>query len=110
MNIFTCTGKILNCPRFLNYKHKPYIYFFIALPNRKKGSLVYYICVKAKGKLASKIFDLYLKGDLVIVQGHVSIRLVKQYIRDRKLKEKKNLIIKIYRIDVLEHGTKYKIS
>lgn len=93
MNLFICCCKILMTPRLYRHNKKPLVKVYMSTLNNKKGLITYFIQAKSKGKLGLKIFDLYKKGDFVLIEGSVNIKYKK-----KKVKNKKIIIINIKQI------------
>lgn len=74
MNICILTAKIVKAPKLLFKKNYFYTQLILSIPNNKKGLNWYNIRGKARGQKAKDLFDLYMKGDFVIVEGTVKIK------------------------------------
>nr|YP_009315330.1 Hypothetical protein ycf41 [Yamadaella caenomyce]SCW23785.1 Hypothetical protein ycf41 [Yamadaella caenomyce] len=53
-------------------KHQNSISFFVKLPNRKQGKPYYYMKALATGQTGKDIYDLYRKGDYIIVEVYMT--------------------------------------
>lgn len=98
MNIVIFTGRILNQPRLLRYKKKVLTKLVVCVPNNKKGVSCYNIQANAKGKIGNEIFDIYRKGDFVIIEGSINIHSKKISINKKYMKIVKFITIRIKRI------------
>ena len=98
MNLFIFVARIVTVPRLYRYKQKAITKMLICLPNVKKCSTFYYITAQAKSKLAHYIFDIYKKGNFVIIQGSLNIKSYKYYDMNSKRKYNKKLIIKVHKV------------
>nr|YP_009295692.1 conserved hypothetical plastid protein [Mastocarpus papillatus]AOL58176.1 conserved hypothetical plastid protein [Mastocarpus papillatus] len=98
MNICTITGKILKQPRLLRYNKKALTKIFICMPNNKRGVSFYNIKAHATGKIGMEIFDVYRKGDFVIIEGFINIKIKKITMNNKYIKIIKSIHIKINRI------------
>nr|YP_009314511.1 Hypothetical protein ycf41 [Liagoropsis maxima]SCW22765.1 Hypothetical protein ycf41 [Liagoropsis maxima] len=58
--------------------------FFVRILNSKKGKELYYIQAFSRGKVAENIFNLYIKGDYLVIES---------YLFNNFLKSKYNIII-----------------
>ncbi|CCP38187.1 putative single-stranded DNA binding protein (plastid) [Chondrus crispus] len=98
MNIFISTGRIVKHPKLLRYKHKTLVRTMICVPNNKKKATFYLINVNSKGKIGNDIFDIYRKGDFVVIEGLVSIKFKKISMNNKYIKNIKYINIKINKI------------
>lgn len=98
MNLFISLCKIIRTPRLYRYNNKPLVKVYMSTLNNKKGLITYIIEGKATGKLGFELFDLYRKGDFVLVEGSVNIKYQKKKIYQKNLKNKKFIIINIKQI------------
>lgn len=105
MNLFICVARIVTVPRLYRYKQKAITKMLICLPNYKKCSAFYYITAQAKSRLAHYIFDIYKKGNFVIIQGSLSIKSHK-YSNNSKVNYNKKLMLKIHKIYAQAKNTK----
>lgn len=97
MNLFTCTARIITIPKLSFFKKKALIQMVICIHNNKKKSLWYYIYTTAKGKLANHIFNIYNRGDFIIIQGYIHTTY-KQLDVNNNFKKKKFINLKINKI------------
>lgn len=77
MNNYIFTGKVISKLVLNKVNKKQYIYTTLIVPNDKKGIQYYKVIVLAKGQLAENIFQMYQKGDYVIVEGKVHTKKYK---------------------------------
>uniref|UniRef100_UPI003001DACC putative single-stranded DNA-binding protein Ycf41 n=1 Tax=Anunuuluaehu liula TaxID=3049639 RepID=UPI003001DACC len=98
MNTVILTGRIINQPKLLRYKKKAFTQIVICVPNNKKGLSFYNIKAGAKGKIGSRIFDIYRKGDFIIIEGLITIKSKKISINNKYVKIVKSVNIKVNRI------------
>nr|QOS04630.1 putative single-stranded DNA binding protein [Sarcopeltis skottsbergii] len=98
MNIFICTGRIIKHPKLLRYKHKRLINTVICVPNNKKKATFYLINTSGRGKVGNEIYDIYRKGDFVMIEGLISIKSHKINMNNKYIKHIKYINIKINRI------------
>ena len=86
MNYHIFTGKIINQLSLSRINSSLYIHTTLILPNDKKGLQYYKVTLLAKGQIAKNIFQMYQKGDYVIIEGNI-------YTRKYKIKEHINKFI-----------------
>lgn len=88
MNICFITARIIDVPERLFNDNKYSTLFKISFPH-KKNSLSYATAV-IDGRTRQDIFDLYFKGDYIIIEGKLLI--------SKDISNNKELIIKIINI------------
>lgn len=98
MNLFTFTGKIVKIPRLYRYNKKALTTIVLSTVNNKKGLFSYTVYCRAKNKLARTIFDLYRKGDFVIIEGSITIKQKSIINHQSKNKIKNFIVLKIHQI------------
>ena len=69
MNYYIFAGKIINPLTLIRIKSKLCIYMTLIIPNNKRGLRWYKVVLIAKSQMAKNIFQMYQKGDSIIVEG-----------------------------------------
>lgn len=88
MNICFITARIIEMPRRLLNHNKYSTLLKISFPHRRKKFC--YTTAVAHGTISQDAFDLYFKGDYIIIEGRLLI--------SKNISNKKNLIINIIKI------------
>lgn len=84
MNICFITARILENPKRILRNNTYCTYFKISFPHKK--NLFCYAYAIVHGQMSQNIFDLYIKGDYIIIEGKLLIA---------NILKNKNLIINI---------------
>ena len=98
MNLFIGLCKIIMTPRLYRYNNKALVKVYMSTLNNKKGLITYFVQAKATGRLGFELFDLYRKGDFILIEGSVSIKHQKKKIYQKNLKNKKFIVINVKQI------------
>nr|QCI09115.1 hypothetical protein [Inkyuleea mariana] len=101
MNLCIITARILSQPRLLRREHKAFIYFFIGVPNNKKGLSLYKIKIYSRGNTAKEVYSLYRKRDFITLEGFI-------YMKSKKIKsENLKIAYKLQKFIVIKVNTVY---
>lgn len=106
MNLFVFTCRVINRPRLLRYNKQSFICMKFSLCNNKKGTNFYNVVALAKDKVVSQIFEIYKKGDFIIVEGFMKIRLQRINSINKNYNTKKLVTIKINKVHPTHHAFK----
>ena len=98
MNIFIFTARIIKHPKLLRTKTKTLTSTIICVPNSKKSVPFYLVRVNGSTKVANEIFDIYRKGDFVMVEGLIHIKSQRIKINSKYIKYLKSIDIKVNKI------------
>lgn len=98
MNICILTARLIKKPRLI-FKHNNFIVeIFICIPNNNNTLLCHNIKCRATGKIAKNIFDLYKKGDFILIEGLIQVNRNQILNKSKSLKVIKSLYIKVKKI------------
>lgn len=98
MNIFIFTGRIIKHPKLLRSKNKTLTSTIICVPNSKKSVPFYLLKVSGSTKVGNEIFDIYRKGDFVMIEGLIQIKSQRIKINSKYIKHIKSIDIKVNKI------------
>nr|QVY58417.1 putative single-stranded DNA binding protein [Kappaphycus striatus] len=106
MNLFIFTCRVVSRPKLIRYKKQSFVHMKFSLCNSRKGVDFYSVISLAKNQIVNQIFDIYQKGDFIIVEGSMKIRLQRINSIDNNCSIKKLVIIKIAHIHPTHHAFK----
>nr|QVY58011.1 putative single-stranded DNA binding protein [Betaphycus gelatinus] len=106
MNLFIFTCRVISKPKLLRYKKQSFVYMKFSLCNDKKGIDFYNVVALAKSKVVNQIFDIYKKGDFIIVEGSIKIKSHRINAICKNYNVKKLITIKINKIHPTHHAFK----
>nr|YP_010902662.1 hypothetical protein REP55_pgp119 [Hypnea nidulans]WCH54517.1 hypothetical protein [Hypnea nidulans] len=86
MNLFIGTGKIISNPRLYRIKQKVFLSMHIVLLKKNKKTYSYSTICIIKGKLAIHLFDVLKKSDIIIIEGYITVKLLKSSYNNKNIR------------------------
>nr|QVY58217.1 putative single-stranded DNA binding protein [Eucheuma denticulatum] len=106
MNLFIFTCRVISRPKLFRYKKQSFVFMQLSLCNPKKGTNFYNIVALAQNKEVGQIFEVYKKGDFIIVEGCIKIRLQRIHSTTKNYNTKKLVTITINKVHPTHHTFK----